>query len=104
MHPVAAPNAVPRASSRAADEETPMVAVVAIEIVTHARCIPRPALVVAMRPRYLSSHAMTGPSIVAIASNRNAQAAPMSDDPAGSLHDRDFSKTGRFVRVGTKTI
>jgi hypothetical protein len=96
MHPAAVPSAAPLASSLAVAAETP-TAVVDIEIVMHARCIPRPAPVAATRPRYLSSHAMTGLSIAAIASNRNAQAAPTTDGPAGNLHDRDFSKTGRFV-------
>ena len=97
MHPAAAPSVAPLASSPAVAAETPTAAVVDIEIVMHARCIPRPAPVVATRPRYLSSHAMTGPFIAAIASNRNAQAAPTTEGPAGNLHDRDFSKTGRFV-------
>ena len=97
MHPVAAPNAGLRANSPVAGEEIPMAAVVDIEIVKPARCIPPPAPVVAMRPRCHFNHAMTGPSIAAIATNRNEQAVPTTDGHAGNLYDRDSCEAGRFV-------
>src|SRR5437660_11914397 len=68
-----APSAAPPASSPVADAET-LTATVAMNtgIVRHARCTPRPAPDVAMRPRCPSSRAMTGPSIVVIASSHRA--------------------------------
>lgn len=42
------------------------------EIVPHVKCTPRPAQAAAMKHKYPSSRAMTGPSIAAIVSSRSA--------------------------------
>src|SRR5579883_177542 len=69
----AAPSAVPLANSPVVGAETPMAtAAMHTGIAHHARCIPRPAPVLAMRPRYPASHAMTVPFMAVIAASRSA--------------------------------
>jgi hypothetical protein len=63
----------------------------------HAQCTPSSVQVVAMRHRCLSSHATTGPSIVAIVIVPKALAAHVTSARVGERHESHSGESGRFI-------
>ncbi len=103
MRQAVAQNVVLPVSSPAVGGETPMVeetvvaAAADIVSVMLARCIARLAQAAAMKPKCLSSHETTDPSIAAIAISHNGQGVLTTAGLAGNSYDGNSGKAGRFV-------
>lgn len=102
MRQAVAQNVVLPVSSPAVGGETPMVeetVVAAADIVSVmlARCIARLVQAAAMKPKCLSSHETTDPSIAAIAISHNGQGVLTTAGLAGNSYDGNSGKAGRFV-------
>ena len=95
MTRAAAQNVELHASSLAVGRGIPLAeATVDFANVIHAQCIVPSVRTAVVRRKCLFSHEKTDPSIAVIATKRNVLVAQMTDDRAGSLHDKDCSDAG----------